>query len=310
MARIHLDSAPRALQPSEGAWPEGLRDLPDPPASLTIAGTLPELTDAVAIVGTRHADEEALQFAEALAGELARAGRTVISGGAHGIDAAAHAGALAAGGATIAVLAAGFQRAYPAAHAPLFETIARTGALICEMPNEQSPRAWMFLRRNRLIAALAGTVVVVQAPARSGALSTARWARRLGRRLLAVPAPPLDPRGTGCLQLLRSGAEICTSAADVLSLAPFRVPEPRSGRERTSNSSEIGKDHGALSPQAQAVWECLRGRVWHPDQISLALDMPAAEVQEALLTLMLAGLCRQKADGSYATNLTNRRDET
>jgi DNA processing protein len=307
MARIPLAAAPHRLEPTDPGWPGGLSDLPQPPAALQIAGTLPHLTDAVAIVGTRYADEDAMEFTGQLARQLAAAGRVVISGGAHGIDAAAHAGALAAGAPTIAVLATGLERAYPARHAPLFAKIARSGALICEVTCKEDRGAWIFLRRNRLVAAMASAVVVVQAPARSGALSTADWAKRLKRRLFAVPGRPQDPRSTGCLELLRGGAEICTSAADILSLAPSaKAKRSRQALDLERNCS----DDARLSAEARAVWECLRGRTWHPDQISLALDMPANEVQEALLSLMLSGLCRRRDDGSYATTVTKRRDET
>jgi DNA processing protein len=304
MARIPLLVPPRTVTCADPGWPPGFADLPRPPGAIEIAGVLPDLTGAVAIVGTRYADEEAMEFSQRLARDLVAAGRVVISGGASGIDAAAHAGAMIAGGATVAVLATGLERAYPARHAPLFGKIARTGALICEITSDTRSGGWMFLRRNRLVAALAQDVVVVQAPARSGALSTARWAKRLKRRLLAVPTRPGDPRGTGCLELLRKGAEICTSAADVLSLAPSAASRLDAGPE------EIRIDDAGLSAQARAVWGCLRNRACHPDQISLELDMPANEVQEALLSLMLSGLCRQRTDGSYATRVTKRLGET
>jgi DNA processing protein len=229
---------------------------------------------------------------------LAAAGSVVVSGGGAGIEPAAHEGALSAGGQTVAVLATGLERAYPVRHAPLFGRIAQSGALLSEWMAGRAPSSgWLFLRRNRLVAALAPVVVIVQAPARSGALSTARWAKRLQRRVFVVPAAPWDPRGTGCLELLSAGAEICTSVEDILSLATLDGPvRGRKGRQGLRTKSRDGEH---LPVQVQRVYGWLRPRRAYPDEISAALDMPAAEVQEALLTLMLSGMCQQRADGAY-----------
>src|SRR5690606_22400838 len=152
------------------------------------------LERSVAIVGTRTPDPEAAELARDLAYELGQAGCVVLSGGARGIDAAAHEGALDAGSPTVAVLATGLASAYPPTHGALFGRIANRGALLTESDDEAAPQAYRFLRRNALLAALAKVVVVVQAPIRSGALSTAAHARRLGRDLLAVPWAPFDVR--------------------------------------------------------------------------------------------------------------------
>jgi DNA processing protein len=296
-ARILLDQPPRVMLPTDSDWPLRLSELRDPPEQLHIAGQLPQLTRAVAIVGTRFADEDARSFARDLGQQLAAAGWTVVSGGAAGIDAAAHRGALDAGGVTVAVLATGLERAFPSENAGLFAQIARSGALVSESSGRAaSGEGWVFLKRNRLVAALASAVVIVQAPARSGARSTARWAKELKRRVFAVPAAPWDPRGTGCLELLSAGAEICTSASDVLSLSPTDAGQTRLPFD---NSCKKLNDHEGLPPSVQALWRWLRGRPSHPDQISTALDMPVAEVQEALLTLVLLGRSRQRVDGTY-----------
>ncbi|MCB9614286.1 MAG: DNA-protecting protein DprA [Sandaracinus sp.] len=189
MTRLHL--SPRQL-PHEG-FPRGLHDLPDPPERLFVAGDLPGAGLSVAIVGTRAADPEPLRFAHRLAFDLTRAGVLVVSGGALGIDAAAHRGALDAGGPTVAVLASGLRRAYPPEHVSLFEQIAEQGALLCEY-EDVKPHRGRFLERNRLVAAMCDAVVVVQAPDRSGALNTAATARTLGRLVFAVPAAPWDLR--------------------------------------------------------------------------------------------------------------------
>jgi DNA processing protein len=295
---IPLPAPPIELRPADAGWPIGLSYLTpaDRPPLLFVAGELPNLRGAVAIVGTRYADEQALEFTHKLAADLARAGRTVISGGAGGIDAAAHRGCLAGGGRTVAVLATGLSRAYPVQHAGLFAAIAGQGALVCEDRDPRQVEGRSFLKRNRLVAALAESVVVVQAPARSGALSTAHWARQLRRRLFAVPAAPWDVRGEGCLALVRSGAQICTSATDVLSVAaPGGRVSPRSRRLRPKES----KDDEELSESARALWKLLRRGPRYPDELSVCLDMPAARVQEALLTLLLVGWVRRRADGWY-----------
>ncbi|HEX4351865.1 MAG TPA: DNA-processing protein DprA [Polyangiales bacterium] len=300
MARIALSDPPHRLEREQHGWPRGLDDLDDPPAQLSIAGCLPALEGAVAIVGTRFADEDALEFTRRLAAGIAARGRVVVSGGAAGIDAAAHEGALEAGGKTIAVLATGLAQAYPAHHAPLFAQIAQSGALLSEFNDPGlRPKGWAFLRRNRLVAALAPNVVIVQAPMRSGALSTASWAKRLKRRVFVVPGAPWDVRAGGCLSLLAQGAEICASIEDVLSVGPSRGRRRRT--KLAENPAEEYKDDAGLSAQARAVRLWLRVRRAHPDEISAALDLPAAEVQEALLVLMLSGACRQRADGSYET---------
>ncbi|HEX7481483.1 MAG TPA: DNA-processing protein DprA [Polyangiales bacterium] len=306
---ISLPRAAFTLRPSDAAWPKGLSELPKPPAAVQIAGELPR-GHCVAIVGTRFADPEALAFAQQLAAALTLAGVTVVSGGAAGVDAAAHQGALDAGGSTLAVLATGLSRAYPPAHGPLFSLIARQGALLCEaIAAPHRPERWTFLRRNQLIAALCGCVVVVQAPLRSGALSTAAWANRLKRPVFAVPAAPWDVRGLGCLQLLRQGARICTSAADVLSLRPSAAGQvPLPGLLLDPASVEKAKDDERLcqSPKPRVaapsarVLEVLEQGPAHPDELACRLDMQAARVQEALLTLVLAGLVRQGVDGTYS----------
>jgi DNA processing protein len=296
-ARIPLNEVPRRLVTGSPQWPHGLNGLREPPAQLYALGELPPLDHAIAIVGTRYASDDACRFARELARELAAAGAVIVSGGAAGIDGEAHRGALEAGGRTVAILATGLRDAYPAQHASLFAQIARSGVLLCESEGKPpGAGGYLFLRRNRLIAALARAVVVVQAPYKSGALSTAHEAKILKRQVFAVPAAPWDIRGTGCLELLRTGTEICSSARDILSVAGLGS-RGRSGQARRpiNKNNEIK----GLAAQVRSVWRQVQLGAVHPDQISATLDMPAAEVQEALLTLLLRGLCRQRADGTY-----------
>lgn len=297
----------RRLLPADADWPAArLAELPDPPAELRVCGVLPSLTPAVAVVGTRFADDEALTFARNLAGGLAASGWTVISGGALGIDSAAHQGALEAGGTTLAVLATGFDPPYPPRNEALFQTIAERGALISEQPDGSPPVRWSFLGRNRLIAALAQAVVVVQAPLRSGALSTAAAGFRLKRPVFAVTYAPWDPRGEGCLHLLRRGAQICTSYRDVLSVPVHGVGEGQAERSDGDQEPRLGGENGIaadalnLDTEQQAVLDELSRKPRHPDELSSVLGWPAMKVQRTLLQLLLQGLAVERVPGKYA----------
>lgn len=200
------------------AWPAGFSDLPDPPAQLYVIGSLPspELP-CVAVVGSRRPSVEALRFTRDLAAELAAAGVVVVSGGACGIDAAAHEGAVAAGGRTVAVLAGDVLRPGPAVNRALFRRICTEGGALVAEHADLPKHGGAFIARNRLIAAWASAVVVVEARLRSGTRSTALCARRLGRLLFAVPWSPYHAPGAGCLRLISEGAVLLSDATPVLS---------------------------------------------------------------------------------------------
>lgn len=304
----------RDLDPGSSAWPaDQLQGLERPPDRLRIRGELPLLDRAVAIVGTRRADEDGLAFARDLAASLARAGCPIVSGGAYGIDAAAHEGALDAEGATIAVLASGLADPYPRAHCRLFDRIAAEGgALLSELEDDAQPRRALFLHRNRLIAALAKAVVVVQAPFRSGAMSTAAWAKRLHRPLFVVPSAPWNPRGAGCLALLRSGATICTSARDVLSIPALGAGVPgemqRNLTQMTDNTVQSAAEErratargASQGTDADKVLAALAraGRPQLPDEIARASGLPAARIQGTLALLVLDGRVEPRGGGRY-----------
>lgn len=201
-------------------WPQQLNDLDDPPLGLWVKGRAVESVLAmscVAIVGARAATQYGQQLALRLAAEVASREFAITSGGAYGIDAAAHRGALTTGF-TICVLASGIDTAYPAGHAQLFDDIANSGVLISEVPPHEPARRFRFLNRNRIIAALSRGTVVVEASLRSGSLGTARRARDLGRMVMAVPGPVTSDTSAGCHELLRTdpGALLVTCAADVM----------------------------------------------------------------------------------------------
>jgi DNA processing protein len=222
------------VHPGEPRWPVALAELPDPPVGLFGRGPLDavlgSLRDApvVAMVGSRRATAQGRALAHAVAGDLARAGAVVVSGLAHGIDAAAHEGALAEGGVTIAVLGCGVDVSYPRRHRDLAERIAERGALLSEFWPGTPPAPWRFPARNRIVAGLAGAVVVVEAGERSGALITADFALEVGRPVLAVPGWPGAAASVGCNALLRAGAALMEGAQDIIAElpdAPWRRPE-------------------------------------------------------------------------------------
>ncbi len=214
------------LTRSDPRYPESLQEICDPPAILFLRGTLvPEDRFAVAMVGTRRMTSYGKRQAERIAGELAQAGFTVVSGLARGIDGAAHRGALDKGGRTIAVLGSGLLCVTPPEHRPMSREIIENGALLSEYPPEMAPRAGTFPQRNRIVSGLSLGTIIVEAPQRSGALITARLASEQNREVFAVPGPVDQNASTGCHQLLRDGATLVASAEDVIeSLGPLSSP--------------------------------------------------------------------------------------
>jgi DNA processing protein len=201
----------------DAAYPELVREIPDAPAVLWLLGDPGRLSRrAIAIVGSRAASPYGLAVAERLGHDLARAGLVVVSGLARGCDAAAHRGALAAGGVTVAVLGSGADVVYPPEHEALYRAIAHEGAVVSELAPGTPPIAAHFPQRNRLISGLSRAVVVVEASEKSGSLITARTALEQGRDVMAVPGSVLGPRARGCHALLRDGARLVETAADVL----------------------------------------------------------------------------------------------
>ncbi|MFM7694672.1 MAG: DNA-processing protein DprA [Actinomycetota bacterium] len=292
-ARAH---AGRMLLPADARYPDRLHDLERPPAALHLrrpAG--PErlavlLADpVVAVVGAREATAEGRAFAHRLAGELAGAGVAVVSGLARGIDAAAHAGALVRGGRTAAVLGCGIDRDYPRATAHLAAVIAREGAVLSEYAPGTPPAPFRFPERNRIVAALAQCVVVVEAHARSGALITARLALELGRDVLAVPGAPWQPAAAGTLALLRDGAHPCLGAADVL-IALGLDP----GRTRA--------DDPALGADARRLLACLRREEDSDLVLARRAGLGDGAFSDAVLALVAGGLVRRRPDGRLVPN--------
>ncbi|MEX0687621.1 MAG: DNA-processing protein DprA [Pirellulales bacterium] len=227
-----------------GGYPRLLGQIDDPPGVLFLRGTL-EPCDAlaVAIVGARHATAYGRRVAHQLAGGLARAGYTVVSGLARGIDHAAHRGALEAGGRTIAVLGSGVLEIYPPEHADLAVEITHRGAVVSEAPPLAAPVAGAFPRRNRIVSGLTLGTVVVEAADRSGALITARLAGEQGREVFAVPGPVDSRMSRGCHRLIRDGAKLVESIDDILEeLGPLFEPTVTSDGRLVNSPAELQLD--------------------------------------------------------------------
>ena len=215
--RLAAEHGIEVLTEADADYPRPLRQIHDPPGVLFRRGK-PQPQDelAVAMVGTRHATRYGIAQAERLAGSLARTGFTVVSGLARGIDAAAHRGALAAGGRTIAVLASGLLEIYPPEHEKLATEVAANGYLLSEAPPRMIPLSGAFPQRNRIISGLCVGTIVVEAPDRSGALITARHAYEQGREVFAMPGPIDSRTSRGCHALIKDGAKLIESIDDVL----------------------------------------------------------------------------------------------
>jgi DNA processing protein len=266
-----------------------LRDLDDAPALIFVRGAmLPPVSRAVAIVGSRAASPYGRAMAGRLAGDLARLGMVVVSGLARGIDGAAHRAALEAGGATVAVLPGGLDAVTPRHHAELAETIAARGTLMTERETGGPGHPAAFVTRNRLIAALGAATVVVEAAARSGALSTARAARRLRRPVLAVPGDVDRETARGCHRLLREGAALCEDAADVLRA----VQDSPGGRAAVVGSTDV--------PATARLGAALRREARTVEALAREAGMTVPEALAALLALQWAGTARSHPGQRWA----------
>ncbi|HWP29925.1 MAG TPA: DNA-processing protein DprA [Chloroflexota bacterium] len=279
-----------ALTLEDEHYPASLRTIADPPPVLFVRGTLQPTDEwAVAIVGTRRATPYGRQVAEYLATALARAGITVVSGLARGIDACAHRAALAAGGRTIAVLAHGLDTVYPPEHAPLAREIVASGALVTEFPLGTRPDAANFPRRNRILAGLARATVVVEAGLSSGALITANQALEQGREVFAVPGSIFSPASQGTNALIKEGARPVTDPNDLLEELHLTL-----SLERQALREVLPAD-----PTEAAILTQLGDSPLHIDEVSRAAGLPVATVSSTLALLELKGLVRQAGPLSY-----------
>lgn len=296
----------RLVTTDDDEWPtlafasfsgQPVRDKPEGHAPLALWVIGPALLDevaerAAAIVGTRASTTYGEHVAAELSAGLAEDDVAVVSGGAYGIDGAAHRAALACDGLTMAVLAGGVDVLYPAGHSALLHRIAGRGLLVSEYPPGVRPARHRFLTRNRLVAALSSATVVIEAGVRSGAASTAAWARALGRVVCAVPGPVTSGASIGCHVLLQSGAQLVTRADEV--------------REFVGRAGEFAEELprpvdelDALSDGERRIYEALPGRgAKTADEIAVAAGVPPANVLGPLAMLEIAGLV-QRQEGRW-----------
>jgi len=280
---------------SSGHYPGLLHEIADPPSLLFVQGeVLPPDDLAVAIVGTRHATVYGIKQAEHFAFMLAKAGVTVISGLARGIDAAAHEGAIHGGGRTIAVLGGGLGKIYPAEHRQLAQSVAASGAVISEYGPQAKPRGGMFPQRNRLISGMSLAVLVVEAPQRSGALITARLAMEQNREVLAIPGPINSRASRGCNLLIRDGAKLVQTIDDVLEeIGPMNKPVENPDGHQVRRGAEL-----TLNEIERSVLDAIDCHGTLVDRVIASTDLPAARVLSVLTVLEVKRLIQRRAGGT------------
>ncbi|HEU0070172.1 MAG TPA: DNA-processing protein DprA [Alphaproteobacteria bacterium] len=301
----------RLIAACEPDYPEALAAIPDAPPVITIHGRIEALHDpCVGMVGARNASANGRRFASQLAAELGAAGLTIVSGLARGIDTAAHEGALKTG--TVACIAGGIDHAYPPENATLMARIAAEGGcVVAEQPFGLKPTARHFPYRNRVISGLSRAVIVVEAALKSGSLITARLAAEQGRDVLAVPGSPLDPRSMGSNGLIRDGAALVASAADVLATlgpldSPFEQKQIVSRLSRIGDSSPL---HVKAEPQqaldsasasSDKILELLGFSPISVDELARQAHLSSAALSSALLELELAGRIERSPGGQIS----------
>jgi DNA processing protein len=286
----------RMLFWSLAPYPRLLAEIDDAPPVIAVRGHVTLLDrPTVAMVGARNASAAAIRFARGMAADLAAEGVVVVSGLARGIDAAAHTGALDGG--TIAVIAGGLDVVYPPENADLHDRLFAQGLVIAEQPLGIEPQARHFPRRNRIISGLSLGVVIVEAAPKSGSLITARFGAEQGREVMAVPGSPLDPRAQGCNLLIREGATLVQSAADVLEALRPIAPHMSAPAETFFNEP-VALD---ADDADRAAIVCLLSPVPVPvDELISQSGLPSATVQTVLLELEIAGRLVRHAGGRVA----------
>lgn len=295
--QVHLVTA------QDPAFPSRLREIPYPPPYLFVKGDLGKAAGpAVALVGTRQASYYGLKMSRRLARELAEAGVVVVSGLARGIDTAAHAGALEAGGATVAVLGCGLDVVYPPENRDFYERIPGQGALVSEFPLGTPPEGRNFPIRNRLISGLSQAVVVVEAAAKSGTFITVQCALDQGREVMAVPGPADAPTSQGPHRLIQEGAKLVQGVADILAELPLgeAAAASRSGiPTREGGRISQGSPPPALLRADDPLLPFLGADPLQLEELVALSRLPAPEVMSRLTLLELQGLIRELPGKCY-----------
>ncbi len=296
--RAGADHGATLLAVTDKAYPAALREIPDPPPILWAKGDVSALNrPMIAIVGARNASSLGLRVARAMARDLGQQGFVTVSGLARGIDTAAHVSTLDTG--TVAVMAGGVDVMYPAENTRLAEDITVTGLRLSENAMGLAPQARHFPRRNRIISGLARAVVIVEAAAKSGSIITARNALDQGREVLAVPGHPFDARAAGCNMLIRDGARLVRSAADVIEALPDGTHPARREPDQTSLPLE-GEKRRSLREVASlhdSILDRLGPSPLAEDQLIRDLEVEAKDVSSVLVDLELEGRITRQAGG-------------
>jgi len=277
---------------SDENYPASLREIYDPPLVLYVKGELTAKDkNGVAMVGSRMTTHYGIETARKLAYQLAYVGVTVVSGGARGIDTAAHQGALSGKGRTIAVLGTGINIVFPVENAELFERIAANGAVMTQFPFNRPADKQSFPIRNRIVAGMTLGTVVVEANLTSGSLITANFATEYGRQIFAVPGRIDSPRSKGCHELIKKGAKLCEGVEDILSEFEYLFP----GTNRPAGANETGVLPALdLNPNEQAVFAAVKLEEESSiDEIIRASGLPSSAVNVALFSLEMKRLVKQ-----------------
>jgi DNA processing protein len=284
------------LSPADAAFAGRLRNLSELPDFIDVEGRVDHDGMAVAIVGRRKASPRALELASTLAHELAQSGVVVVSGGAFGVDAAAHEGAMRGGGRTWLVSPASSEYTYPGSHAGLYaDVVASGGAVIWPFPRGTPAQFQTFFARNRVLVALADHVVIAQADQQSGALNAAKWARMIGRPVWAVFGGPWDEHFEGCRALIHAGhARHFESNGSFLRTIGVGI-----GKEAQDEDAQPGALGVALESAERTVWFAARDTPTHRDEIILVSALPTPTVAAALLTLTLKNVLVEGPPGFF-----------
>ncbi len=304
-ARLEMEQVERfgaqMVMPGEAAYPSALSELPDAPPALSVLGDVSRFhnSPALAIIGARNASTNGCHFARRLANELGEQGYVIVSGLARGIDTHAHKASLESG--TIAVIAGGINHIYPPENEALYQAISEQGAIITEAPFGTTPQARHFPARNRIIAGMTLGTIVVEATRKSGSLITANYALDYGRDVFAVPGSPMDPRAEGCNDLIKQGAQMVTSASDIVDalqsqqprLAESKSPRFDAAPARLPDEQTLEKARtivlGKLGPSAVLV-----------DELLAECDITPHIMTMILLELELAGKLTRHAGGKVS----------
>ncbi len=282
----------------EADYPPLLAAIHDPPPVLFLLGDPKHLQGEapITVIGSRKATPSGLAFATQLGHDLAQCGLITISGCANGIDTAAHQGALAGGGPTVAVLATGLDVDYPRNNRKLKEQIQANGCLVSEAPLGLLPVPWLFPLRSRILSGLAKGVVIVEAQARSGTLLTARMALEQGREVFAVPGQAHAPNSQGTHELLRQGARLTEGVEDIIAELnwPIRMPSDHQMQQKT-----ILDQHPSITGDSASVLACIAFDPIHEDELSRRCQLTVIALSSILLQLELSGLIKRLPGGRY-----------